>query len=294
MTAADAAGAAPKVAAATSPLRQFLRRFRRQKSAIAAGALILAIVACAILAPLLAPYDPNAPDYNSLLQPPSMLHLAGTDMFGRDILSRIIWGGRISLTVGFASVLIGGGIGVLLGLYAGYNGGVADFAIMRGCDTLFAFPGILLAIGVVAIIGPGVLNVIWAVAVFSVPVFARVVRGNVLALKHAQYVEAAIGIGVRPLTIVVRHILPGTLPAIIVLMSLRIGGSIGVGAALSFIGLGAQPPTAEWGTMLADGRAFLGVADHVTIFPGLAIFVTVLCFNVLGDGLRDALDQKPM
>ena len=163
---------------------------------------------------------------------------------------------------------------------------------MRLCDVLFAFPGMLLAIGVVALIGPGVTNVIWAVAVFSVPVFARLVRGSVLALKTTQYVQAARSIGVRPVTLVLRHILPGVLPAVIVYASLRIGSAILVGAALSFIGLGAQPPSPEWGAMLADGRSYLGVADHVTLFPGLAIFVTVLCFNLLGDGLRDALDVR--
>ena len=164
--------------------------------------------------------------------------------------------------------------------------------IMRFCDVLLAFPGILLAIGVVAVLGPGIVNAIYAIAVFSIPVFARLVRGSTLALKQALYVQAARSIGVKRTVLVLRHILPGTLPAVIVYVSLRVGTAILVAAALSFIGLGAQPPSPEWGAMLADGRSYLGVADHLTLFPGIAIFVTVLAFNLLGDGLRDALDQK--
>jgi len=275
-----------------TPAAEFWRRFRRRRVAILAGLVILLIVLLALLAPLVAPYDPAAPDYNATLEGPSWQHLAGTDTYGRDILSRIIWGARISLTVGFVSALLGGVVGIALGLLSGYRGGWTDLLIMRLCDIMFAFPGLLLAIAVVAVIGPGVTNVIWAVAVFSVPVFARLVRGSTLALKVSPYVQAARSIGVRPVVIVLRHVLPGTLPAVIVYMSLRIGSAILVGAALSFIGLGAQPPSPEWGAMLADGRSYLGVADHMTLFPGLAIFITVLCFNLLGDGLRDALDQK--
>jgi glutathione transport system permease protein len=235
---------------------------------------------------------PAAPDYNNVLAGPSAAHWLGTDSYGRDIFSRIIWGGRISLSVGFISVAIGGAVGVVLGLLAGYLGGWVDSLIMRFSDVLLAFPGILLAIGVVAVLGPGVVNVIYAVAVFSVPVFARLVRGSTLALKQTVYVQASRSIGVPRVTLVLRHILPGTLPGVIVYVSLRIGTAILTAAALSFIGLGAQPPSPEWGAMLADGRSYLGVADQLTVFPGLAIFITVLAFNLLGDGLRDALDQK--
>ncbi len=242
--------------------------------------------------PWVAPYDPSAPDYQNVLAGPSWAHLFGTDAYGRDLLSRIIWGGRISLWVGFISVAIGGAAGVILGLISGYLGGWADSIIMRLCDVLLAFPGILLAIGIVAVLGPGVTNVIYAVAVFSVPVFARLVRGSTLALKQAVYVQASRSVGVRPVPLVLRHILPGTLPGVIVYVSLRIGTAILTAASLSFIGLGAQPPSPEWGAMLADGRSYLGVADQVTIFPGLAILITVLAFNLLGDGLRDALDQR--
>ncbi len=275
-----------------SPIAEFWRRFRRKRIPLAAGMVILLIVLAALLAPWLAPYAPATPDYLNILAGPSWGHPFGTDAYGRDILSRVIWGGRISLSVGVISVALGGTAGVILGLVSGYAGGLADGVIMRFCDVLLAFPGILLAIGIVAVLGPGVTNVIYAVAVFSVPVFARLVRGSTLALKQAIYVQAARSIGVRRIPLVLRHILPGTLPGVIVYASLRIGSAILVAAALSFIGLGAQPPSPEWGAMLADGRNYLGVADQMTLFPGLAIFVTVLAFNLLGDGLRDALDQR--
>jgi len=275
-----------------SPLGEFWRRFRTKRIAIGAGIVLLLIVLAAVLAPWTAPYDPSAPDYQNVLAGPSLAHWFGTDAYGRDIFSRVIWGGRISLSVGFISVALGGAVGVILGLISGYLGGWADSLIMRFSDVLLAFPGILLAIGIVAVLGPGITNVIYAVAVFSVPVFARLVRGSTLALKQSVYVQASRSIGVRPVPLVLRHILPGTLPGVIVYVSLRIGTAILTAAALSFIGLGAQPPSPEWGAMLADGRSYLGVADQVTLFPGIAIFVTVLAFNLLGDGLRDALDQR--
>ena len=275
-----------------SPFGEFIRRFRRKRVAVAAAVVLLLLVLAAILAPWIAPYAPAAPDYNNVLAGPSAAHWLGTDSYGRDILSRIIWGGRISLSVGFISVALGGVAGVVLGLFAGYLGGWADSLVMRLCDVLLAFPGILLAIGVVAVLGPGVTNVIYAVAVFSVPVFARLVRGSTLALKQTVYVQASRSLGVPRIPLVLRHILPGTLAGVIVYVSLRIGTAILTAASLSFIGLGAQPPSPEWGAMLAYGRSYLGVADQLTVFPGLAIFITVLAFNLLGDGLRDALDQK--
>jgi len=275
-----------------SPLAEFWRRFRRKHVALAAGLVLLLIILAAITAPLIAPYDPAAPDYNNVLAGPSLEHLFGTDSYGRDILSRVIWGGRISLSVGFISVIVGGVVGVALGLLSGFLGGWVDSLIMRGADVLFAFPGLLLALAVVAVLGPGISNVIWATAVFGVPAFARLVRGDTLALKQAVYVQAACSIGVSRLKLVTVHILPGTMPGVIVNASLRLGNNILTAASLSFLGLGAQPPSPEWGAMLADGRSYLGVADWLTLFPGLAIFVTVLAFNVLGDGLRDALSQK--
>ncbi len=281
--------AAPTV---RSPLGEFWKRLLRQKLAMFAAGVLAVLVFSAAFAPWIAPYDPTAADYEQILAPPSAAHWAGTDAFGRDILSRIVYGGRISLAVGFLSVSIGGIVGIALGLIAGFYGRWLDSLIMRASDVLFAFPGILLAIGVIAILGPGIDNVIYAVAVFSVPTFARLVRGSTLALKHAPYVDAARATGVKNRWLMLRHILPGTLPSVIVYFSMRVGTSILTAAALSFIGLGAQPPSPEWGAMLADGRSFLGVASHVTLYPGLAIFVTVLAFNLLGDGLRDALDPK--
>jgi glutathione transport system permease protein len=275
-----------------SPLAEFWRRFRRKHVALAAGLILLLIILAAIAAPLIAPYDPSAPDYDNVLAGPSLAHLFGTDSYGRDILSRVIWGGRISLSVGFISVIVGGVVGVGLGLISGFFGGWVDSLIMRGADVLFAFPGLLLALAVVAVLGPGISNVIWATAVFGVPAFARLVRGDTLALKQAVYVQAARSIGVSRLKLVTVHILPGTMPGVIVNASLRLGNNILTAASLSFLGLGAQPPSPEWGAMLADGRSYLGVADWLTLFPGMAIFVTVLAFNVLGDGLRDALSQK--
>ena len=275
-----------------SPSAEFWRRFRRKRVAVAAGLVLLLLIAAAIAAPWIAPYGPATPDYKNVLAGPSWQHLFGTDTFGRDILSRILWGGRISLTVGFVSVALGGAVGVVLGLVSGYFGGLIDSLIMRLMDVLLAFPGILLAIGVVALLGPGIDNVIYAIAVFSVPVFARLVRGSTLGLKQSMYVQAARSIGVHAPMLMLRHILPGTLSSVIVYSSLRVGTSILTAAALSFIGLGAPPPSPEWGTMLAEGRSYLGVADQITVFPGLAILITVLAFNLLGDGLRDALDQK--
>lgn len=275
-----------------SPIAEFWRRFRRKHLAVAAGIVLLILILAAIAAPLIAPYGPNTPDYANVLAGPSPEHPFGTDTFGRDILSRIIWGGRISLSVGFISVALGGLAGVALGLISGFFGGYIDSLIMRLMDVLLAFPGILLAIGVVALLGPGITNVVYAIAVFSTPVFARLVRGSTLALKRTVYVQASRSIGVRTLPLIFRHILPGTLPGVIVYLSLRVGTSILTAAALSFIGLGAQPPSPEWGAMLANGRSYLGVADHIMVFPGLAIFITVLAFNLLGDGLRDALDQR--
>ncbi|MBC7635471.1 MAG: ABC transporter permease subunit [Acetobacteraceae bacterium] len=275
-----------------SPGREFWRRFRRQHVAMVSLAVIIILVAAAFLAPWIAPYSQTTPDYDALLEGPSWAHWAGTDSYGRDILSRMIWGGQVSLTVGFLSVILGCVVGVALGIISGFFGGWIDGLIMRVIDVMLAFPGILPAIAVVAILGPGLVNVIYAIALSAVPVFARLVRGTTLALKETLYVQASRSIGVSRTKLMLRHILPGTLPAVIVYASLRMGTSILTAAALSFIGLGAQPPSPEWGAMLSDGRSYLGVADHITIFPGLAILITVLAFNLFGDGLRDALDQK--
>jgi glutathione transport system permease protein len=276
-----------------TPWTEFWRKFRQQHVALAAGAFVLALVVMAILAPYIVPFDAeNFFDYDTLNSPPSAKHWFGVDPLGRDIFSRLLMGARISLTAGFVSVAVGAVIGTVLGLVAGYYEGWWDRAIMRLCDVLFAFPGILLAIAIVAILGSGMANVIIAVSIFSIPTFARLVRGNTLAQKHQTYVEAARSIGASDRTIVLRHIFPATISAVVVYFSMRIGTSIITAASLSFLGMGAQPPTPEWGAMLNEARSEMMTAPHVALFPAIAIFLTVLAFNLLGDGLRDALDPK--
>lgn len=225
-------------------------------------------------------------------QPPSSLHWFGTDHQNRDILSRVLMGTRETLLIGFVSVAIGAVIGTVLGLIAGYYGGRIDSLITRFTDVLLAFPGILLAIAVIALLGPGITNIIFAVAVFTVPIFIRIVRGSALALKEMTYVEAARSIGVRDSVIVARHIFPGTISVVIVYLTMRMGTAILIGAALSFLGLGGDITAPEWGAMLSAAKDNSRNLFHPTFFPGLAIVVTVLCFNLLGDGLRDALDPK--
>jgi glutathione transport system permease protein len=289
------ASSAPQLAneRVRTPWSEFWRKFRRQKVALVAGAFVLLLVAVAIAAPWIVPYDAETYfDYDALNASPSLAHLFGVDSLGRDIFSRIVMGARISLAAGFLSVAVGAVVGTVLGLVAGYYEGWWDRIIMRICDVLFAFPGILLAIGIVAILGGGMTNVIAAVAIFSIPTFARLVRGNTLAQKHLTYVEAAKSLGASDRTIILRHIFPGTISAVVVYFSLRIGTSIITAASLSFLGMGAQPPTPEWGAMLDAARSDMLVAPHEAIFPALAIFLTVLAFNLLGDGLRDALDPK--
>ena len=275
------------------PLREFWLRFRQQPVAVAAGLFVVLLFIIAIFAPWLTPFDAeNYFDYDRIDQGPSLMHWFGVDALGRDIFSRVILGTRISLLAGVVSVALGSVIGTVLGLVAGYFEGWADRIIMRICDVLFAFPGILLAIAVVALMGPGMSNVVIAVAIFSIPAFARLVRGNTLVLKQLTWVESARSIGASTTHILLKHILPGTFSSIVVFFTLRIGVSIISAASLSFIGLGAQPPTPEWGAMLNEARSDMVMAPHVALFPILAIFLTVLAFNLLGDGLRDALDPK--
>ncbi|SLM61327.1 MULTISPECIES: ABC transporter permease subunit [Dickeya] len=280
-------------AAIRSPWRDFLHAFVRHPMALFAGGFVLLLVLVALFAPWLAPWSPMESDWMALGAAPSAGHWMGTDDLGRDVMSRIIYGARISLYIGIVSVSLGMAAGILLGLLAGYYGRWVDMLIMRGCDVLFAFPGMLLAIAVVAILGPGLNNVIIAVAVFSVPVFARIVRASTLSLKQAAYVEAVRCAGAPDRIILLRHILPGTLPSVIVYFTMRIGTSILTAAGLSFIGLGPEPDVPEWGNILAMGRSLMMAGQwHVSVFPGLAIFCTVLAFNLLGDALRDTLDPK--
>ena len=289
----------PPVAAAPvrdrvrTPWSEFWRKFKKQPVAVGALAFVVLLVLVAIFAPFIVPYDPeNFFDYDRINQGPSWVHWLGVDPLGRDIFSRIVAGARISLATGFFSVALGGIVGTALGLLAGYYEGWWDRIVMRISDVLFAFPGILLALGIVAVLGSSMVNVIVAVSVFSIPAFARLVRGNTLSLKHMTYIEAVRSIGASDWVIVLRHILPGTISAIVVYFSMRMGTSIITAASLSFLGMGAQPPTPEWGAMLNEARADMVNAPHVALFPSLAIFFTVLAFNLLGDGLRDALDPK--
>ncbi len=276
-----------------TPLREFWRKFSQQKLAVMACIFIVALVLVAILAPYIVPYDAeNYFDYDALNEPPSAAHWLGVDSLGREIFSRILMGARISLAAGLISVLLGAVVGTFMGLMAGYYEGWWDRITMRVCDMLFAFPGMLLAIGVVAILGSSMVNVIIAVAVFSVPAFARLIRGNTLSNKHMTYIEATRSLGASDFTIIFRHILPSTISPIVVYGTMRIGTSIITAASLSFLGMGAQPPTPEWGAMLNDARSDMVLAPHVALFPALAIFLTVLAFNLMGDGLRDALDPK--
>jgi glutathione transport system permease protein len=292
-TASGADAVVPFATTIRTPWSEFWRKFRKQQLAMVAAGFVLFLVVVAIAAPFLVRYDAeNYFDYDMLNAGPSLVHWFGVDSLGRDIFSRILMGTRISLAAGFSSVAVGAVIGTLLGLIAGYYEGWADRIIMRICDVLFAFPGILLAIGIVAILGSGMANVIFAVAIFSIPTFARLVRGNTLALKNLTFVEAVRSIGASDRTIILRHIFPGTVSAVVVYFTMRIGTSIITAASLSFLGMGAQPPMPEWGAMLNEARADMMTAPHIAIFPSLAIFFTVLAFNLLGDGLRDALDPK--
>ncbi|BDH46561.1 glutathione ABC transporter permease GsiD [Salmonella enterica subsp. enterica serovar Choleraesuis] len=276
-----------------TPWRLIWRRFLSQPLALGAGVFVLLLIVVALLAPHLVPFDPeNYFDYDRINEGPSRVHWFGVDSLGRDIFSRVLAGTRISLVAGVVAVLAGALVGTALGLVAGYYGSWWDRVIMRICDVLFAFPGILLAIAIVAIMGSGMSNVIVAVAIFTVPAFARLVRGNTLVLRQQTFVEAARTIGAPGWVILLRHILPGTLSSIVVFFTMRIGTAIISAASLSFLGLGAQPPTPEWGAMLNEARADMVLAPHVAIFPSLAIFLTVLAFNLLGDGLRDALDPR--
>ena len=270
----------------------FMRNFRKQKTAVAAAVVLLALIIIAVFCYKISPYGINEYNYDELLQTPTMKHWFGTDEFGRDIFSRVMCGTRISLSIGFFTVTAASVIGSILGLFAGYYGGVLDGALMRAADVLYAFPGLILAIAIVAILGPGLANVVIAVIVFCIPTYARLVRGVTMQLKNSVYVRAARCVGASDMRILFRHILPGAIPSVIVQYSLSISGSIMTTASLSFLGMGAMAPTPEWGLMLSNSRTYFYTCWHYAFFPGLAILITVLCFNLLGDGLRMALDPK--
>ncbi len=272
--------------------RRFGRRFLRSRNVMAGSLALLAVIALVVLAPVISPYEPTQQFRRHRLEPPSADFLLGTDNLGRDILTRILYGGQVSLQVGIVSVAIGATLGTLLGLLAGYLGGWADVLIMRFIDMMLAFPGILLALVIIAVLGRNLQNVMIAVGLSSIPVYTRVVRGSTLALKQVDFIVAAQALGGSSARIMARHILPNVLAPIIVVATNGVAGAIIAGAALSFLGLGQQPPDPEWGLMLNEGREFIRVAAWVTTYPGLAIMVTVLSINLLGDGLRDILDPR--
>jgi peptide/nickel transport system permease protein len=249
-------------------------------------------VAVAVLAPLLAPHDPVEIFSGQLRKPPSLSFWMGTDEVGRDILSRVIFGARVSLRVGLISVAIAMVFGSALGLLAGYVGGWTDALIMRVVDVMLAFPGILLAIAIVAVLGPGIDNVMIAVGIEAVPVYVRTTRASTLSVKQNEFIVAANASGARASRVITRHILPNVAAPIIVLATLGVGIAVLTAASLSFIGIGAQPPTPEWGSMLATARTYVRDAPWIAAFPGLAIVILVLALNLLGDGLREALDPR--
>jgi len=272
-------------------MKNFTRMLRN--FAFSAGLLLtVLLVIAALAAPLLAPHDPNFQDTSRRLEAPSDEHLLGLDDLGRDVLSRIVYGARVSLRVGFSVVVIASLIGITLGAIAGYFGGLADLLIMRLCDILLAFPGILLAIALVAVLGPSLNNVVLALATIGWVGYARLVRGQVLKVREMEYVTAAKALGAKSPRVIILHVLPNVINPVIVMATLGLAGAILAEAALSFLGLGVQPPTPSWGAMLTAGRRYLGLANHLAIFPGAAIMLAVMGLNFLGDGLIDALDPK--
>lgn len=281
-----------KIQTAGKPARRSWYKLKRNKAALFGGALICMYIVMALAAPILYQGDPSKPDLMMALEPPSAQHLLGTDELGRSILGRIIHGSRVSLLIAFGAVAVGILLGVPTGLVSGYYGGKIDFGIQRVTDTLLAFPSFLLALGLVAVLGVGLRNAMISVGIGMIPLYIRLVRGCVLSVREEIYVEAAKAVGTRDVVILYRHILPNVMVPITVQTSLMMGMGILFAAGLGFLGIGVQPPTPEWGTMLGSGRAYLFNAPHVATFPGIAIFLAVLGFNLLGDGIRDALDPR--
>ncbi|HYG87824.1 MAG TPA: ABC transporter permease [Azospirillum sp.] len=277
---------------AESPRRRAWRRLRRHKGAMAGLAFILLLAAGAVLAPWIAPYDPIQQSWSAVRKAPSAAHWFGTDELGRDILSRLLWGARASLLAGVVPVVIAMGIGVPVGLLAGYAGGMTDALIGRFTDAMLACPFLILAIAIAAFLGPSLANVMMAVGLSATPIFVRLTRGQVLSTKAEDYVTAARALGNPHWRIALRHVLPNVLPPLLVQATLTVASAIIAEASLSFLGLGLQPPAPSWGSMLNTAQRFLATAPWMAIWPGLAIFATVLSFNMLGDGLRDASDPR--
>ena len=284
--------AAPTAPSAASARRDVWRRFRRNRLGMVGAVIVLLLIVMAVFAPQLAPRDPADQNLRARRTPPNAEYVLGADEFGRDILSRIIFGTRASLTVALASVAMGLTLGSFLGALAGYLGGWVDGVVMRTMDLFLAFPYLLLAIIIVSALGPGILNTIVAIAVWTVPAFARVARSAVLQLKERDFVTAAISLGAKEARIMGVHLLPNFVATLVVYASLYLAYAILMESALSFLGLGVQPPTASWAGMIASGRNYVTSAPHIATIPGIAIAVAVLGFNLLGDGLRDALDPR--
>ena len=280
------------VSKAQSRFQRITKQLLRNRRAVVGGIILLVIITMAIFAPYAATHDPVKQNIRNQLKPPSREHIFGTDQFGRDIFSRVVYGARLSLRVGFLSISFALVVGGLLGLVSGYFGGWMDMIIMRLIDILLALPGFLLALAIVAALGPGLENVVMAIGVSYVPSFARMMRSSVLATRELDYVGAAQALGASDSRIIFLHILPNSISPIIVLTTLSMAGAILSAAGLSFLGLGAQPPTPEWSSMIATARPFIRVSHWSVTIPGLAIFITVMCLNLVGDGLRDALDPR--
>ena len=279
--------------ASAAPVRRRRRPVWLRSPLTVAGLILISIFALsAVAAPLLAPADPIKQVLSTRLKPPTAAHWLGTDQLGRDILSRMIFGARISLLVGVVVVVVAGGLGTFVGVVAGYTGGWLDESLMRLTDIFFAFPALILAMAISGALGPSLTNAMIAIAVVSWPVYARLVRSQVLSLREREYVEAARSLGASTARIIWQHILPNTLAPLLVQASFDLGGAILAAAGLSFIGFGTQPPTPEWGVMISEGRNYIATHPWLSLFPGLAILFTVAAFNLIGDGLRDALDPR--
>ena len=274
------------------PWRLALRRLMRRRAALIGLLVVVFFVVLAVAAPLVAPHDPLATDWRAVRKPPSASHFFGTDELGRDVLARVIWGARASLMAGLVSVSIAVAVAVPLGLVSGYLGGVVDGLVMRIIDAMLAIPFLVLAIALAAFLGPNLTNAMIAIGVVQTPIFTRLTRGQALAVKHEDYIEAARAVGNPHYRILLRHMLPNILAPILVQATLAIAAAIIAEASLSFLGLGQQPPAPSWGGMLNTASHFLSQAPWMAVWPGLAIFSLVLSFNLLGDGLRDALDPR--
>ena len=275
-----------------SQFAEVMHRLAKNKLAMLGLIIIVLMVVIALAAPLIAPYDYMEQDYTSIYASPSAQHLLGTDRLGRDILSRLIYGARQSLRIGVFSVAIAATLGTVIGSIAGFYGGKLDNILMRILDIYQSIPGMLLSIALAASLGPGIDNAIIAIGISTIPAYARIIRASILTVRGKEYIEAATAINASDRRIILKHVLPNAIAPLIVEITMNIGNSILAAATLSFIGLGAQPPSPEWGAMLCEGRSFLRDYPHLVLYPGICIMASVLSFNLLGDGLRDALDPR--